>query len=290
MEICKNAGMQWDDLRYILAVARAGTMAAAARRLEVDQTTVARRVAAAEAALGTRLFDRRQRRLSLTPAGEAAVARAARVEHEIEALEQGIGDDAALVAGTVRITAVPVLVNHLLVPAAGSLLSTHPRLRLELIAEPRNLDLTRGEADIALRLARPEKGSAVARRIGWVAYAAYAPLRGRADRLPWIRYEAGLGHLPQARWLAAVAGAGAAPLALNDAEAILQAVRAGLGKSLLPCFLAEKDPALRRLGPRHPVVTRELWLLVHPELRVQARIAAVMSWIAAIAAGLGKNP
>lgn len=282
--------MEWGDLRYILAVARSGTMTAAARRLSVDQTTVARRISAAEAALGTRLFDRRQGRLSLTPAGEAAVARAARVEHEIEALEQGIGGADALAAGTVRITAVPVLVNHLLVPAAGTLLSAHPQLRLELIAEPRNLDLSRSEADIALRLARPQRGSAIARRIGWVAYAAYGPRRGRADRLPWIGYEEGLGHLPQARWLAAAAGAGPTPLALNDAEAILQAVRAGLGKSLLPCFLADRDIALRRLGGRGVVLSRELWLLVHPELRAQARIAAAVSWITALATGLGKSP
>jgi DNA-binding transcriptional LysR family regulator len=98
--------------------------------------------------------------------------------------------------------------------------------------------------------------------------------------LPWITYEEGSNHLPQARWLAAAAEASAtAPILVNDAEAILQAVRAGLGKSLLPCFVGEGEKELKRIGETKPVLSREIWLLVHPELRPQARIAAAMTWL-----------
>jgi DNA-binding transcriptional LysR family regulator len=145
--------MDWNDLRFILTIARAGTLSAAARRLGVNQTTVARRLAAAEAALGTRLFERVGGALHSTESGAAAVTRAARVEQEVYALKHGIGDADADAAGMVRITAVPVLVNQLLIPALPLLYATYPRLRIELAAEPRNLSLTRREADIALRLA-----------------------------------------------------------------------------------------------------------------------------------------
>lgn len=277
--------MEWSDLRYVLTVARTGSLAAAARRLGVNQTTVARRLAAAEAALGARLFERVDGVLLPTKAGEAAVARAAQVEQEVEALEQGIGGADAVPAGTVRVTAVPILVNRLLIPAVAGLHAVHPRLCLELIADPRNLSLTRRETDMALRLARPEGGTALAKRVGRLDYAVYGPRRRNAEGLPWITYEEGLSHLPQARWLAAAAGESAtAPILLNDAEAILQAVRAGLGKSLLPCFVGEGDKRLKRLGEAGPVLCREIWLLVHPELRPQARIAAVMNWLAGLVA------
>jgi DNA-binding transcriptional LysR family regulator len=270
--------MEWSDLRYVLTVARAGTPAAAARRLGVNQTTVARRIAATERALAARLFERRDGVLHPTKAGEAAIARAAQVEQEVLGLERGIRDADAAPDGTVRITAVPILANRLLIPAVPQLLARHPRLRLELIAESRNLSLTRREADIALRLARPESGVALARRIGWLDYAVYGPRRRKADALPWITYEEGLSHLPQARFIAAATrGGGTAPLLLNDAEAIVQALRAGLGKSLLPCFVGEREPGLGRLS--RVVLAREIWLMVHRDLRAQARIAAVIDWL-----------
>jgi DNA-binding transcriptional LysR family regulator len=268
--------MEWSDLRYVLTIARAGTLAAAARRLGVNQTTAARRLLAAETALGTRLFERRDGVLSPTKAGEAAVARAAQVEQEVGALERGIGGADAAVAGTVRLTAVPILANRLLIPAAPKLLARHPELRLELIAEPRNLSLTRREADVALRLARPQTGAALARRIGRLDYAVYGPRRREADDLAWITYEEGLSHLPQARFIAAQKQ-GSAPLLLNDAEAIVQAVRAGLGKSLLPCFVGDHEPRLKRLS--RIVLARDIWLMVHRDLRAHARIAAVIDWL-----------
>jgi DNA-binding transcriptional LysR family regulator len=176
---------------------------------------------------------------------------------------------------------VPIIVNRLLIPALAALCASHPRIRLELVAEARNLSLTRREADIALRLSRPQSdGAALARRLGHLDYAVYAPRGEASDRLPWITYEEGLRHLPQARWIAAAAGNSApAPLAVSDAEAIVHAVRAGLGKSLLPCFVGDRDTGLQRLGTAEPVLRRELWLLTHAELRHYGRIAAVVAWI-----------
>jgi DNA-binding transcriptional LysR family regulator len=270
--------MNWDDLRHLLAIARAGTLAAAARRLAVNQTTVARRLQTLEAALGARLFERADGLLRPTKAGELALARAAEVEQEVGALEQGIAGADREPAGLVRVTAVPILVNRLLVPALTALSARHPRIRLELIADSRNLSLTRREADLALRLSRPQSGTGLlTRRLGDFDYAVYGPRGRAANRLAWITYEEGLSHLPQARWIAQQHGASMAPLAVSDAEALVHAIRAGIGKSLLPCLIADREPGLRRLGVA--VLHRELWLLAHREQRHHGRIGAVIAWI-----------
>jgi DNA-binding transcriptional LysR family regulator len=277
----KMQAMDWDDLRYILAVSRAGTLAAAARRLSVNQTTVARRLGAAEANFGSRLFERRDGALQPTRAGQAAISQAARIEQEVDVLKQGARDVEA--AGSVRLTAVPVLVHRLLAPSLPAFCASHPRLRLELMAEVRNLSLTRREADIALRLARPEgAGLPLTRRLGHLAYAVYGPRRPGAKRLPWITYEEAFAHLPQARWIANQQREAIAPVLAGDTETVLHLVRAGLGKSLLPRFAADSDPHLACLSGTNAVLTRELWLLTHRELRHTARIAAVIDWLAAL--------
>ncbi|MFI5014554.1 MAG: LysR family transcriptional regulator [Hyphomicrobiales bacterium] len=274
--------LDWNDLRYVLTVSRAGTLAAAARRLGVDQTTVARRLAAAEAALGARLFERLDGALYPTKSGEVAVARAAQVEQQVRDIEEGIAGTDSSSAGLVRLTAVPILVNRLLVPALPKLYAEYPRIRVELIAEARNLSLAKREADIALRLSRPEAGGkALTKRIGQLDYAVYGPRRRAADHLPWITYEEGLSHLPQARWIATTAAGGEpAQLLVSDAETIVQAIREGLGKSLLPCCIADRDGRLQRLGGPEPVLSRELWLLTDRELRHHARVVAVIGWLA----------
>jgi len=281
--------MNWNDLRYILAVSRGGTLAAAARLMEVDDTTVARRLRAMQEMVGARLYRRLANgTLRLTTSGERAARHAERIEREVGAFGRVVpaADDAS---GTVRVTSVPIVVNHLLVPSTQDLLKRHRQLRLELIADGRDLSLTRREADIALRLARPKTGGAKvsARRIGTMRYGAYAAASlsaHEAKKLPWITYDETMAHLPQARWIAATVSANDERIAavhVNDAEALREAVIAGLGRSLLPCVVANGDPRLRRLdlqsGP--PAPARELWLLTHSEAKTVRRIAAVAEWI-----------
>ncbi len=269
--------MDWDDLRFILAAGRAGTLSAAARRLNVDQTTVSRRLAQAEAKLGTRLFERVTGQLQPTSLGLEAIARAEQMERQIAGLS-GLISTAGAAAGPVRLTAVPLLANRLLVPALPDLTAQHPGLRLELLAEPRNLSLTRREADLALRLARPEQGGGtLARRIGRLDYAVYGPRGSRARNLPWIGYEEGSAHIAPARWLARAEGPQSF-LAVQDAETLWQAVLAGLGKTLLPCRLAEREPRLRRLDPE-VALSREVWLLSHRALRGEPSVTAVTEWL-----------
>lgn len=300
--------VDWNDLRYVLALKREGSFAAAGRRLGLDPTTVARRLRAIERALGVRLFERgAEGEMRPTQAGEVAASRADAVEAEIGGLTLAVKGADSEISGTVRVTAVPILINRVLIPAIADLVAHHPGLRLELVADPHDVSLTRREADISLRLARPDTesgGRIIARRIGTLAYAAYAArnrsapalpgqiadlpeeitdLPGQITDLPWLTYEDGMAYLPQARWIAGVARKdGYAPLVVNDAEPLLQAILAGLGRSLLPCIVADHIAGLARM-PRdgHPFPARELWLLTHPDLRHLARIAAVTAWIEA---------
>jgi DNA-binding transcriptional LysR family regulator len=286
--------LNWNDLRCILALSRAKSLAAAARLLGVDDTTVARRLTAMQETIGARLYQRlSDGTLRLTASGQRAALHAERMEREVHAFETTVSGTSDTVSGTVRLTSVPIIVNHMLVPAANTLLQRHPQLVLEFVGDPRDLSLTRREADLALRQARPKTGGAkvTARRIGTLEYAVYASAScsaREAKTLPWITYDEALAHLPQARWIAATAVRNEERIAavrVDDAAPLLEAVAAGLGRSLLPCIVADRDPRLRRLGPRPraPLLARELWLLVHSELRRLGRIEAVIEWVERIA-------
>lgn len=280
-------GLDWNDLRVVLAAARTGSFAGAARRLGVNESTVARRIAQAERRLGVRIFERNLGVLQATQAGNAVVGGAERVEREVQDVTAAVGDADRQVAGSVRLTSVPIVVNRLLVPALAQLLPVHPQLQVELIAEPRDLSLYRRDADVALRLARPRRESgALTRRLGRLDYAIYAAQAAAAGSLAWVTYEDGMTDVPQRRWIDAAArrdGRGPARVLVNDAEAILQAVAAGLGKSLLPTAVGEREPGLVRHGPA-VVLSRELWLMVHPRLRDLARVRAVLDWLESVAA------
>lgn len=266
--------MDWDGLRYVLALGRSGSLAEAARGLAVDETTVARRIKALERAFGASLFRRENQGWRPTELGLEAIARAAR----IEALADGIRPDARTpVAGLVRVTGVPVLINRVVLPAVASLLAQNPALRLEFVAEPRNLSLARREADIALRMALPEQDrSAIARRLGKLDYAEYGPAGRVPQSLPWIGYGAGSLHLPPAK---AIRARAPEPhrLAVNDAESLIAALLAGLGRSVLPCLVGDGIAGLQRYG--EPMLARDVWLLTPADTRTEARIDTTIRWL-----------
>ncbi len=278
--------LNWNDLRFVLAVARTQSFAEAGRRLGVNESTVARRISQAESRLGARLFERNLGVSHPTKAGAVVVSGAERIELEVQAVESAVSGADRLAAGSVRVTSVPIIVNRVLVPALPQLLRKHPQLQIELIAEPRDLSLTKRDADIALRLARPRKEfRAIARCIGRLDYAVYG-LSGRSmEPLPWITYEDSMADLPQGRWIQGrVIRDGETPIQVmvNDAEAILQAVNAGLGKSLLPIAIGDREAGLVRHSDGPVLLSRELWLMVHPELRDLTRIRVVMDWLVSV--------
>lgn len=275
----------WGDVRYALALARSGSLSAAARSLKVDHTTVARRVDSLETAFGVRLFDRLARGWRVTAEGEAFVAWAAGVEEEALALERRVRGLMGA-RGAVRISAPPVFASHFLAPRLQALRRTLPDIDIELVGETQAAHLNRREADIALRLSDPEDPGLVARRLATVRFSLYgaASYVAGTESAAWtfLRYDSSLDHVPQDRWTQAVAAGRPTILRTNDLATLHQAVRAGMGMAALPRFLGDQDPALVRISGLAEAPTRPLWLLVHPDVRRSPRVRAIIDALADI--------
>jgi DNA-binding transcriptional LysR family regulator len=273
--------LDWNDLRYVLWLSRTGRIAGTARKLGVDETTVARRLKGIEALLGVRLFERHAGMLRPTDSGQVVVRRAEHIELDVDAVKDGVTNADSVAAGKIRLTAVPLVMNYILIPSLPALMRLHPRLRIELVADPRNLNITNREADVAVRMARPDKEyRAVARRVGTIDYAVYGTSAARRP-LPWITYDAEWSNLPHVRWMAKAIEAdlqAEVSVVVNDSEVALNAVRAGLGRSLMPCRVGDAVPGLCRLSGAKAVLSREMWVIVHPDLKHLARVRAVMAW------------
>lgn len=276
--------MNWNDLTYLLAVMRGSSLTQAARLMGVDKSTVSRRLGALEADLGVPLVERASDgRISLTGAGRKVVRRAEAIEDQARGLSQDLGQ-AQMLGGRVRLTAVPLVINHLLLPQVPVLVQENPNLSVDLISDARDLNLLDFDADIALRLARPKGGGqgVIARRLGGLPYGCYGAAAAEKD-LPWIGYDQRmqfLEHAAQIEHLAAAPGQRRGALSVNDAETLVQAIRAGQGKSLLPHLIASQIGGLKEYDiPAANLATREVWLLVRRDMRDLDRIKAVIDWI-----------
>ncbi len=286
--LCENACVEdWDDVRYFLAVARAGGFTAAARRLGVNQSTVSRRIAELEESVGSDLFHRSTREFMPTELAGHLLARAEAIERAVTEFDRA-ARDTDVPAGIVRVATAEELASALLVPAFPTLRSQHPRVQLQIVGEGRVSRLDRGEADVALRVVRPTRGELIGRRVATFEYAAYAS-RGYLRRcsgqrladMEWLSLDDPHGVLPEARWVADLLGPRAPALATNNTLDLALAAARGAGAVLLPGLLADRHANLVRLAPDDPpVLSRQLWLVTHRSLAQVARVRVVMDWIA----------
>ncbi|WP_242335074.1 MULTISPECIES: LysR family transcriptional regulator [unclassified Anaeromyxobacter] len=283
--------LDWGNLRFFLELSRSGSLSRAAQRLAVDRNTVARRVAALEEELKLPLFERGPQGWMRTAAGDELAALASRIEEDVLALARHVDARDRAIAGTVRLTTAMHLSAHLLVPALPSLRERHPALLLEIAADQRTFDLSRREADLALRMGRPRDAGLVTRKLSDVAYGLYAgraspaARRGEVDLAgdPFLGLDDSLASSPQERWLARVAPQRHIVFRCNSTASLHAAVRIGIGVAVLPCFVAEGDAGLVRLDAPEPP-HHELWLLVHGDLRRTPRVRAVIDWVDALVA------
>jgi DNA-binding transcriptional LysR family regulator len=282
--------MDWDDLRYFLAVRRRGSHKAAARLLGVSATTVSRRLEALEAAARTRLFVRTPEGLTVTAAGLTLLPHAERIEAEILASERELQGAHEATGGPLRVTAGDAFVNYVLVPALGDLFSTHPGLVLELRTDTALLDLSRREADVALRFVRPKEPALVARRIGEFPFGifasdAYLQKRGTPRTLvatmshDYVGLAEALDSFPQVRWLHRAVGRPRYVLRASTTTTQAIACAEGLGLALLPVFTGARDPRLRQLFPRQEGPSRELWGVFHSDMRGNSRVSSFLTWL-----------
>jgi DNA-binding transcriptional LysR family regulator len=268
------------DLRTLLAIAREGSLAGAARRLRVNHSTVFRRLGAIEARLGTRLFERQGGSYMTTAAGEDLLRTAERVEAEVEALERRLSGQDLRLTGSVRLTAPDDIAEVLLMPLLATFHARYPDITVELVVDNRMLNLTRREADIAVRPTRQPPETLVGRRIARLVSGVYCaagsePRDGEDPGNRWIAWEEGGGPVAFTRWFAEHVDNHAVGYRSNSLLNQASAVRRGLGLALLPCFLGDSLGLQRVLAPT-PDLWTELWLLTHPDLQRTARIRVLI--------------
>lgn len=281
----RTGALDWTSLRHFLELARTGSLSRAARALGVDRNTVARRVSALEAELGLPLFERGPQGWTRTPAGDELASLASRVEEDVLAVARRADAHDPAPAGSVRLTTATHLSAHLLVPALPALRAGHPGILLEIAADQRRFDLTKREADLALRMGRPRDAGLVTRKLSDVAYRLYASRAYLAGRRPavdlghdaFVTFDDSLASSPQERWLAKLAQVRVV-FRCNSTASLVAAARAGVGVAVLPCFVADGDRDLVALEGPEPV-NHELWLLVHQDLRRTPRVRAVIEWL-----------
>jgi DNA-binding transcriptional LysR family regulator len=280
----------WDHLRYFLAVARAGSLSRAAVALNVSQPTVSRRLAALTARYGAALLRREAGgRYALTPAGASVLGRAERIDREVLEISRAVDRLDTLPRGAVRLTVPDGLGLTLVVPALEAFRRAEPGIDLLLVAEAEVANLSRREADLAVRFVRPRQRELIQRRLASVPFSLYAarrylalrprvpggPLIGPGDDL--VALHESLAGATEAIWLRRHGAAGRVRVRVRNTLALRGAVVAGGGLGLLPDYLGD-DPALVALTPT-PVLRRDLWLVFHRALRDVQRVRAVAQFV-----------
>lgn len=284
----------WDDLRLVLAIGRAGTLVGAARDLALNHSTVFRRLGALETQIGVRLFERFRDGYSPTAAGEEVIGLAGRVAGDVGDLERRLAGRDLRPSGLVRVTTTDTLVE-MITPMLAAFRAAHPEITLELAASNAIFNLSRRDADVAIRPATEPPDMLVGRRVATVGFAVYgAPdyLKRRAAKLPfeqhdWVAPDDSLAHLKPARWIESTFPPSRIVYRASSLLALQYASRAGLGLAALPCYMGDTDPVLRRLGSPVPEFGSGLWLLTHPDLRRVARIRAFLDFMTPALAAYG---
>ncbi|SAK90879.1 LysR family transcriptional regulator [Caballeronia calidae] len=283
-------GFDWDDIQAFLAISRAGRLTVAAQQMGVDHSTLSRRVAALETALGVRLFDRSSLGFVLTPEGERVLSDAEAMESLAMRMRHRLEDASIGLTGSVRIGTPEGFGTYFLAPRIAQISAVHPQLEIELIANPRMFSLSKREADLAVSMTRPAQGRVYAHKLTDYALGVYASrdyverhcrIASRRDLLkhPWVGYvedqmwSAELNYLPQ------ISNALVPTIRISNVISQAAAVSGGVGLGVLPCFIARTDSNLVRLFPDEIALSRSYWLVTLAETRDVARVRWLADFI-----------
>jgi DNA-binding transcriptional LysR family regulator len=296
------ATLQWDDLRHALAIGTAGSLAGAARALEVNHTTVLRRLDALEAQLGTRLFDRHRSGYQPTEAGLALLEQARHMATRADEIErQVLGRDLEL-TGALRVTTAFVLMDHLLPRPLADFSRAYPGIEVEVVENAFLVDLSsryadsaqswsRREADVALRLSGHVAEHLVGRQLGMTQCRIYA-LRGAAGlpqqvtpigeltrEAPWVAFERDASTRVYDRWFREHLSQSVVRVRVDIFNALAAMLGTGIGVGVLPTFMEDKHPELLPVSDPIPELAQPVWMLTHPDLRRTARVRAFMQFV-----------
>ncbi|WP_204338458.1 LysR family transcriptional regulator [Rhizobium ruizarguesonis] len=280
--------IDWDDLRHFLALAQSGTLLGAAKQLGVEHATISRRVSSLETSLGRKLVDRRGRRIMLTSDGAQVARHAALVAAQTAAIEQLGRSSATELRGHVRISAPPALSSVLLAKPIAAVRRSHPGVEVTPVGEKRLASLNRREADIAVRMSRPEDGDYAIVKLGETSFHLYASKTYLETVSPpdwtFIGYDETMNASPQQLRLIELAAG--RPIAVRSSVLEFQAATASLGAGvvMLPDFAVLESSGLQRIETKQPL-TREVWLVVHSDIKDVPSIRVVVD---ALKNALGK--
>lgn len=289
--------LNWDNARYFLAVARAGTLRGAAVRLKVDQATVGRRIAALETALGSRLFLRTPALFVLTPAGEALVGPAESMEQAALQIEHRVAGLDEQLNGTIRVATSDSLAKRFVMPALVRLRQAHPGIDIVCLTSPEITNLTRREADVAIRTVRPDSPDLIVRRLAQLESGIYASHEYVAARGEPREGEAFEGHdlvmyqqpVVPSMWdelCGEPTTRGHVVFQASSTMMLFEAALAGLGVTELPCFRADHEPGLVRVM-RQRADRFDAWLVAHADLYKTARMQALIAMVSDEFASMG---
>ena len=293
-----SRNLAWDDFRLVKAVADAKGLTGAAERLGVNHSTMFRRLGQIEDALGVALFERHRAGYAPTAAGEEMVALAERMEEDVTAFARRLAGRELSPAGELRVTTSDSLLVHLLTPLFARFCGQCPDVRLDIVLGNQALNLSKRDADVAIRAGDSPPETLVGRRVARIAWALY----GRAadfpqaeavgpdslDRWPWVSLGDDLATLKVVRSVREQVPPERIVYKINTVLGLAEAVEAGIGVGHLPCFVADVRPSLVRLSPPEPRFAADLWLLTHPDLRHAARVRVFLDFLAAEIAGRRK--
>ncbi len=269
--------VRWPELELVLTIARAGSATAAARELEISQSTVSRRLADVEQRLGVRLFDRKAHRLVPTVEGAELVGAAEGIEGRVHSVLRRIAGREARPDGLVRVTALAPI-HRMLLPTYRIILAEHDNLELTLDTSFEPLRLHRGEADIAIRITAAPPEGLFGRRVARFAYALYRARDG-AESSSVIGFPPPRGDISTRDWIETVVEKPRVRVRIGWDELHADAVRHGLGVAQIPCMFGDADPSLVRVEQAPLEWGDSLWVLTHESLRHSARVRVVLDAI-----------
>ena len=279
--------VDWDDLRFFLAVSERGSISAAAKLLNVNHSTVLRRLASLEKRLGSRLFDRLPDGYEMTAQGEQLRKQLRGVSEQIESAQRSLSGRDLSLSGEIRITTTDTLIRGLLMPYLAEFHDLNPATQIEIVINNAFLSLTRREADVAVRPSNSVPENLVGRRVGRLRTAIYASrsyLRKNAKKKEWavhdwVAPEETLSHLAQAKWMRENTLEDRIVARVDSLVGMVAAVRYGMGLGMLLCLLADEETELVRLAEPVDELDTDLWILTHPALKGVARIKALTDFL-----------
>jgi DNA-binding transcriptional LysR family regulator len=280
--------ISWDEFRLVKAIADTGSLAGAGDVLSLNHSTVFRRLNALEQDLGSRLFERARTGYVPTPAGEEMVALAGRMFDEVIEFERRVSGRDVKPSGELRVTTNDSFVAHLATPLFSAFCKLYPEIRLDVVVDNRALNLSKRDADVAIRATAEPPETLVGRRIAAIAWCVYG-----ATELPhqptddphdlagecWIGFGDALSAIGPARWMARAVPHAKVSYRLNTILGLSHAVESKVGVGVVPCFIGDRVTGMKRLLKSPLVFDTSLWLLTHPDLKNSARVRAFIDFM-----------